>query len=937
MLRGIAGLVTAGVLLGAVALNAPPQKAAAPAEKVHWLKLTFGLDDKKVAWDGQATIRGGKILQSAPWSFEKRDAFDPVAHKWFCTTVVLTGRSASSFAEPQRGVLLEIERGDGTQLDVETRAGNFTVDLATLQAGRPQLFLDGRASAELLGTSQPLPDAHVDAKVSTEDDFPSLAIDAAGHRWVAWIGYEDAVERDHLWVLDLDNPRAKVAEIATAREQLNPQLILDDEGKLRLFWSAPQGDNWEIWSAKQQAGGWSAAQRITTAEGTDFHLATARGPHGEVWLAWQAFRNGNSDILVRRLQHGVWSKEIAVANTAANEWEPAIDIDPKGTAWIAYDSYVNGNYDVFLTSLSLSISGRPTQGKTIGVATSADFEAHASVHADDGKVWVAYDAAGPNWGKDYTHDATTRNGIYGEPLHASRRLGLRLVVNGLVVEPAVPLPQKLTKLHPERLAHSDTDEMKRFYEFPQLARDGSGRLVMFFRLNRQGYAGHPVMGAHWELWATTFADHRWLEPILLPPSMGRQNQRVSYALDKDGVLHVAWSTGHHFVDQPQKVRVGRLPDVTGNAADPPLADNVMDSAEKTVEPVVRSWPLHHGDDSYQVYFGDMHRHTDISLCTPTIDGSLVDAYRYALDAVRYDFLAVTDHTRDTDPYPWWRTQKANDLFHVKGTLATIYAYERSNGAPGGGHRNVFFLERGWPVYRSDAHYSAIGEKPPGDNSPTAALYPHLRDKAAFTAAHTPAYARPAMKGTWTYNDPQVEPLTEIFQAYRHDYERPGNPEWSGSKEDGKIAEEASVWYALGLGYKLGFIASSDHFATHTSFACVWAKGPAREQIFDALRARRTYAATDKIILDVRMGDAVMGEEIAAPDVPELAIHVRGTAPISEIQVVRNRTVIWSDAPNKVEVETRFRDEKAPRGAGYYYVRIRQKDGNMAWGSPIWVK
>jgi hypothetical protein len=67
------------------------------------------------------------------------------------------------------------------------------------------------------------------------------------------------------------------------------------------------------------------------------------------------------------------------------------------------------------------------------------------------------------------------------------------------------------------------------------------------------------------------------------------------------------------------------------------------------------------------------------------------------------------------------------------------------------------------------------------------------------------------------------------------------------------------------------------------------------------------------------------------------IHVRGTAPIEEIQVVRNRTVIAQLAPNKAEVETRVQDDKYPGGAAYYYVRIRQSDNNMAWGSPIWVK
>ncbi|MGH7200790.1 MAG: hypothetical protein ACREJB_09315, partial [Planctomycetaceae bacterium] len=428
-----------------------------------------------------------------------------------------------------------------------------------------------------------------------------------------------------------------------------------------------------------------------------------------------------------------------------------------------------------------------------------------------------------------------------------------------------------------------------------------------------------------------------LEPILLPLSKGRQNQRLSPAVGRDGRLHLAWSTGDHHVDLPQTVRVGSLPPVREAVSDPPLTSTKLEPAESSAEPLVRSWKMQVQGQSYEVYFGDLHRHTDISLCTPTIDGCLVDAYRYALDGARLDFLAVTDHTRDTDPLPWWRSQKTADLFHVPGTLAPIYAYERSNGIAGGGHRNVFFLERDWPVFRGDAYYSNIGGERPENNNPDVALYPHLRGKDALTAAHTPGWSTQAKRGTWTYHDPQVEPIAEIIQTYRRDYERPGQPQWQDARLRGALREEASLWYALARGYKLGFIASSDHHATHTSFACVWAEGPSREQIFEALRSRRTYAATDKILLDVRMGEAVMGEEVPAPVVPELTIRVRGTAPIEEIQIVRNRTVIARFEPNEVEVRRTFRDENYPGGAAYYYVRIRQTDNNMAWGSPIWVK
>ncbi|MGH7199964.1 MAG: hypothetical protein ACREJB_05125, partial [Planctomycetaceae bacterium] len=347
----VAAVATLLLLVAAVAFQAGSERSnpvAAPDEQkddgAHWVKLTFGLDGEAVSWDGGVSAREGTILESAAWSFEERDRFDPAAHKWFCTTVVLEGRSASSFAEPQRGVLLHVERQGGTTLDVTTRQGDFTVDVTKLESGRPQLYLDGRASAELLGTSRPLPERATEPGriAGTQDDYPTLAVDSEGHRHLAWIAWEEDALRDRLRVLDLDDPNATVQEIPTAREQMNPQLVAAD-GALWLFWSAPESrsrgsqseggssspsqSNWDLWSSQRKDGRWTDPQRITTAPGSDFHLSAAAGPDGSVWLAWQTFREGQGDILARRHHNGTWSKEIAVADSKANEWEPSISID----------------------------------------------------------------------------------------------------------------------------------------------------------------------------------------------------------------------------------------------------------------------------------------------------------------------------------------------------------------------------------------------------------------------------------------------------------------------------------------------------------------------------------------------------------------------------------------------------------------------------------
>jgi hypothetical protein len=51
-------------------------------------------------------------------------------------------------------------------------------------------------------------------------------------------------------------------------------------------------------------------------------------------------------------------------------------------------------------------------------------------------------------------------------------------------------------------------------------------------------------------------------------------------------------------------------------------------------------------------------------------------------------------------------------------------------------------------------------------------------------------------------------------------------------------------------------------------------------------------------------------------------------------------VVHTERTQKEEAESRFGwEDPAPlkgEKASYYYVRIVQKDGQMAWGSPIWV-
>ena len=58
--------------------------------------------------------------------------------------------------------------------------------------------------------------------------------------------------------------------------------------------------------------------------------------------------------------------------------------------------------------------------------------------------------------------------------------------------------------------------------------------------------------------------------------------------------------------------------------------------------------------------------------------------------------------------------------------------------------------------------------------------------------------------------------------------------------------------------------------------------------------------------------------------------------IARIDLVRNSQYIYNNAPNDRTVERTYTDMEPEKGLNYYYFRIQQDSGEVAWTSPIWV-
>jgi hypothetical protein len=343
-----------------------------------------------------------------------------------------------------------------------------------------------------------------------------------------------------------------------------------------------------------------------------------------------------------------------------------------------------------------------------------------------------------------------------------------------------------------------------------------------------------------------------------------------------------------------------------------------------------------------LFWGDPHIHTCLS------DGAQrpAEAYAWARKCGLVDFAALADHDACwglLEGPPWEETQRAANDAYVPGGFVTLIGYEWSTRLEGWteGHRNVYYPGQSGPMIHSHA--------PPGNT--VAGLVEALRGTGALVIPHHPSAPQPTHSTDWSHPAPDAQRLVEICSKWGVSERRGG--ERPLTKPIGTTVQEG-----LAAGHRVGFVGGGD---THSSMGggymtetprhnllypecgmtAVWAAELTREDIFAALRARRCYATTGpRMLVLFSVNGAPMGSEIVAraADAPrKVEALVAGTATVTRVDVVRDNEDVHTVRPDATECALTWTDESPlpPRG-GFYYLRVTQSDGHMAFASPVWV-
>ncbi|MBI3682877.1 MAG: DUF3604 domain-containing protein [Acidobacteria bacterium] len=899
------------------------------------LRIEFGLrDSEPTAWDGEIQAKGGTVLRVEGLRFQDADAITgPASWKASTRLTVYWDARYPRIPHPMmppvqrlvaNGVLAWLRLPEsGGSVSVTTRQGSFELAGDALRPFASSRHLGGSVVVQALPWVEAVAEPG-----SRQDDAAELCVRKGGEAWVTWLGYENSA--DQVLAARFAGGKWSEPEIVSGERGacFGPQVAEDSSGRLWVVWSARDGEQWKLEARWRGPEGWSPPQALSNS-GIAKHHRLARDSNGRLWVAWQAtMPGGRNRILARRLDNDRWSEPLTVSEGAGNHWEPDLAADSKGAMWFVWDGYDLGSYDIYVRQWR---EGRLEEVRRI--TQSSRFQAHASAVCDrQDRLWVGWDEGEVNWGKDWSsfrYPPVGGNGLYRE-----RRVQLAVVDGGPIRRPV----EDLDSVIPPRF--------KQFVQMPRLSVDQQGRVWAALRvLTDAGVLTSNNWGtnARWQVLLTYYEGNRWAEPLWMPSSTGRNNSRAALAFDEAGNAHLAWSSdGRPFRAQQPPARLKYQvfatsftpPAAKGAAtalaayADDDMPAPVVHARETEDLERIRSYRLNWRGKQLRILRGDLHRHTDISP-DGAGDGSLADLYRYSIDAAGLDFVMPADHNYGGQEFNWWRTEKAADLYFAAGRFVPMYGYERSVPYPNG-HRNLVFPQRGNNLLR------IAPEEAKGAVNSGPLVFPLAREKGGIAIPHTPATSQ----GTdWRDVDPQVQPVVELYQGLHSSYEYEGAPR--ASKEELSLpmhgAYEKAGWVstAWGKGIRIGVIGSSDHIATHESFACVLTEEFTRAGILDAMRRRHTYAATDNIVLDVRVADSIMGDEMRADKPLPFEVFASGTTPIRRVDVITNGKVVYSSSPMTERTKFTYMPA-AVQGETWTYVRLEQTNGALAWSSPIWV-
>ncbi len=367
-----------------------------------------------------------------------------------------------------------------------------------------------------------------------------------------------------------------------------------------------------------------------------------------------------------------------------------------------------------------------------------------------------------------------------------------------------------------------------------------------------------------------------------------------------------------------------------------------------------SWFFTVGKTTYQLYFGQLHSHTQYSDGSGSLDSAL--SYIRSLPAsANVQFVAFTDHSnyfdsktnpnveaalydttlvKDSDASHSWKTYKDTIAQFNKdnaGDMVALGGFEMTwSGGPG--HINTFNT----PGIVSRNNSTLNNKTADAGMKAYYALLSQEAGKDSISQFNHPGTTFGNFKD-FNYWDPVIDSRMYMVEV--------GNGEGQIGA-GGYYPSYEQYIMALDKGWHLAPTNNQDNHQGRWGNAndardVILTDNFTEEGIYEAIRAMRMYATEDKNLqLGYTVNDLMMGSSIeTVPSKLDIEVSVYDpdrTDSISKVEVVANSgkvAHVWDDP---AELKSGALSVTLDPEYSYYFIRVTQEDGDLAVTAPVWV-
>ena len=367
-----------------------------------------------------------------------------------------------------------------------------------------------------------------------------------------------------------------------------------------------------------------------------------------------------------------------------------------------------------------------------------------------------------------------------------------------------------------------------------------------------------------------------------------------------------------------------------------------------------TWFFTVGATKYQHYFGQLHSHTQYSDGA----GTLTDALRYVENlpaSANVQFVAFTDHSnyfdsssspnveaalydtslvKDSDANHSWKTYKdtiAKFNEDNAGSMVAIGGFEMTwSGGPG--HINTFNT----PGIVSRNNKTLNNKTDDAGMKAYYALLSQAEGASSISQFNHPGTTFGNFKD-FNYWDPVIDSRMYMVEV--------GNGE-GAIGAGGYYPSYEQYIMALDKGWHLAPTNNQDNHKGKWGNAndardVILTDDFSEQGIYEAIRALRMYATEDKNLeLTYTVNGLMMGSSITEiPDKLNVEVTVNdpdASDSIAKVEVVANSGKVAYTWDNAAQLRSGKLSATLDPSYSYYFIRVTQKDGDLAVTSPVWV-